>query len=60
MEGEVNHATVCFVKITEYFVHFDMVLSGKLVDDYLIPNLVGENIMWTRSIFFKEIMKTAL
>ena len=44
-EGEVNHVTVCFVKITEYFVHFDMVLSGKLVDDYLIPNLVSENIM---------------
>ena len=44
-EGEVNHVTVCFVKITEYFVHFDMVLSSKLVDDYLITNLVSEIVM---------------
>ena len=41
--GELHHITICFIKISEYFVHLDRDLTCTLIDDYILPNLTKHN-----------------
>jgi len=43
--GELYHLHICFMKISEYFVHLDKELSSTLIDEYILPNLSIQNSM---------------